>query len=170
MYRVARRAILVIEPRDTLLVRVGVRLHWGQDYEIAAVAGNSMHFGGVSNSRVPNFIYRWTEREVEKAIRSYIPWGNPKFHYVYALRVPEERLRALRNRLVVSSVRALLPALRVFAFAVEKPDPRVDLHRWLKVVDGEIDVDPDWIRRHYRADFTGLPDAGRGQHQELPPG
>src|SRR5712672_2452459 len=40
MYRVARLGVLAFEPRDTRLVRLGVRLGFGQEYEIAAVAGN----------------------------------------------------------------------------------------------------------------------------------
>ena len=41
MYRVARRGVLAFEPRDTRLVRLGVRLGFGQEYEIAAVAGKN---------------------------------------------------------------------------------------------------------------------------------
>ena len=48
MYRVARRGMLAFEPRDTRLVRLGVRLGFGQEYEIAAVAGNGLRAGGVS--------------------------------------------------------------------------------------------------------------------------
>ncbi len=42
MYRVARRGVLAFEPRDTRLVRLGVRLGFGQEYEIAAVAENGL--------------------------------------------------------------------------------------------------------------------------------
>ena len=38
LYRVARQGVLVFEPRDTALVRLGVRLNLGQKYEVAAVS------------------------------------------------------------------------------------------------------------------------------------
>lgn len=46
MYRVARVGVLAFEPRDTRLVRLGVKLGFGQEYEIAAVAGNGLRRAG----------------------------------------------------------------------------------------------------------------------------
>src|SRR5829696_6950968 len=37
MYRVARRGLLLFEPYDNLLTRIGVRLNIGQEYEHASV-------------------------------------------------------------------------------------------------------------------------------------
>src|SRR5260370_18941530 len=45
MYRVARRGGLAFEPRDTRLVRLGVRLGFGQEDWISAVAGNGFKAG-----------------------------------------------------------------------------------------------------------------------------
>jgi ubiquinone/menaquinone biosynthesis C-methylase UbiE len=63
MHRVARRGLLVFEPRDSLLSRLGTRLGLGQEYETAAVAlsADGAH-GGWRNGPVPNYVYRWTER------------------------------------------------------------------------------------------------------------
>src|SRR5438309_2064841 len=60
MYRVAKKGVLVFEPRDTLLVRLGIRFNFGQEYETAAVQGDGLAFGGVRNSGIPNYVYRWT--------------------------------------------------------------------------------------------------------------
>ena len=68
MYRVARRGLVMFEPQDTVLTRLGVRLGVGQRYELAAVADNDLRWGGVQNTDVPNFVYRWTEREVRKTL------------------------------------------------------------------------------------------------------
>src|SRR5580704_18111082 len=100
MYRVARVGVLAFEPRETKLVRLGVRLGFGQEYEIAAVAGNGLRTGGVGNSATPNFVYRWTEREIEKTIRTFNPAGRAEVRYFSALRVPKERMRSMKNRLV----------------------------------------------------------------------
>lgn len=161
MYRVARRAILIFEPRDTFLVRLGVKLDMGQEYEVAAVAGNSMVFGGVRNTQIPNYVYRWSEREIEKTLATFAPLGRPRLHYFYALRVPEWRLDALKNRLVSGSVRALLPLLRgftaifpkqanCFAFCAEKLELPRDLHPWLEFVDGHARIRRDWVEARYR--------------------
>ncbi|MHB1307408.1 MAG: methyltransferase domain-containing protein [Limisphaerales bacterium] len=164
MYRVARRAILIFEPRDSFLVRLGVRLSFGQEYEVAAVVGNSLKFGGVRNTPIPNYVYRWTEREIEKTLATYGPLGRPRVHYFYALRVPEGRLAALKNRLISATVRAVLPLLKVFtavfpkqtncfAFCAEKLELPRDLHPWLEYAEGQPAIRRAWIEARYR-DFT----------------
>ncbi len=160
MFRVAQRMVVVFEPRDSFLVRLGVRLSFGQEYEVAAVAGNGMRFGGVRNSPIPNYVYRWTEREVKKVISTFYPSGRSRLHFFYSLRVPEERLKAMKNRLVAGCVRGLLPMLRLFtvlfprqtncfAFAVEKPELPRDLHPWLVMEDGLPAISETWVRQHY---------------------
>jgi hypothetical protein len=132
-----------------------VSLGFGQEYEIAAVAENGLHFGGVGNSATPNFVYRWTEREIEKTIRTFSPAGRMEFRYFSALRVPKERMRSMKNRLVAGSLQALLPVVRLFAkvfpgqsncfaFAITKAE---ELHPWM--VD-ETTVDAAWVGRRYR--------------------
>jgi SAM-dependent methyltransferase len=160
LYRVARKGILVFEPRDTALVRLGIRLNLGQRYEVASVSHNGLDAGGVGNSQVPNFIYRWTEREVEKTILSYAPYGEPRFRFIYALRVPWGRLRSLRNPMMLVAVVAALPLLKLlfgivpkqangFAFAVEKPVLPRDLHPWLAFDGQRVSVRGDWMQDRY---------------------
>lgn len=161
MYRVAKRGLLVFEPRDTLLVRIGVRFNFGQEYEVAAVADNGLIFGGVKNTFLPNYVYRWTEREVEKTISSYAPWGTHQFLFRYALRVPWGRLKMLKSKFVYVLVRTLLPLVRLFfrlfprqansfAFVVLKSRIPEDLHPWLSVKDGRWVLNEDWIRGRYK--------------------
>jgi SAM-dependent methyltransferase len=160
LYRVARTGVLVFEPRDTALVRLGIRWSFGQKYEVASVNHNGLSAGGVGNSRVPNYIYRWTEREVEKTILSCAPYGEARFHFMYALRVPWGRLLSLRNPLFLTAVVAGMPALKMlfrlfprqangFGFAVEKPRLPRDLHPWLRFDDNQIRVRDDWMRHRY---------------------
>ena len=73
MYRVSRKGLLVFEARDSIVMRVMEKLQLVQVYEATAVHMNDCRFGGVNNTEIPNFIYRWTEREVEKTIQSYSP-------------------------------------------------------------------------------------------------
>jgi len=161
LYRVAKRGILAFEPRDTLLVRLGVRLNFGQEYELAAVSHHGLQFGGVGNTEIPNFIYRWTESEFEKTIRCYAPVGQHRFFYRYAMRVNWGRLRSMKNRAFAVLITAGLPILKLvfalfprqangFAFAVEKPRLPAELHPWLALNNGKLAVNNRWIEARYR--------------------
>jgi hypothetical protein len=50
-------------------------------YEYSAVK-NDDH-GGVDNTNIPNFVYRWSEREVLKLISSYKPLNSYKIYFDY---------------------------------------------------------------------------------------
>jgi ubiquinone/menaquinone biosynthesis C-methylase UbiE len=154
MYRVARRGVLAFEPRDTALVRLGVRLGFGQEYEIAAVAENELKAGGVRNSSVPNFVHRWTEREIEKTVHAFAPERRAEFRYFSALRVPWQRMQSIKNRFVAGSFAVLLPVARLFAklfprqsncfaFAITKAR---ELHPWMA---DEATVNAEWVGRRY---------------------
>jgi ubiquinone/menaquinone biosynthesis C-methylase UbiE len=167
MYRVSRVGVLVFEPRDGLFVRLGVLLNLGQEYEVAAVFGNDMAFGGVRNTEIPNYVYRWTESEVRKTINSYAPFGQHRFSFFYATRVPWSRLRMLRNKLYLAAVIASLPFLKAlsfifpkvcnnFAFMVLKPRIPNDLFPWLTVSDGKLVPNREWLTAHYRRGRAAL--------------
>lgn len=160
MYRVARVGVLVFEPRDGLLVRLGIRLNVGQEYEVAAVCGNNMEFGGVKNSEVPNHVYRWTPGEVRKTIKSYAPIGKHQFLFFNALRVPWSRLRLLKNKVYLAGVVAALPLLKAlswltpafannFGFVVLKPVIPGDLFPWLRVDGGRVRLNREWVATRY---------------------
>ena len=154
MYRVAKHGVLAFEPRDTYLVRLGVRLGFGQEYEIAAVAENGLTSGGVANSSTPNFVQRWTEREIEKTVHTFAPEGRAEFRYFCALRVPKQRMKSMKNRRVAASFAVLLPVARLFAklfpkqsncfaFAITKAR---ELHPWMA---DEQTVDAEWVEQRY---------------------
>jgi SAM-dependent methyltransferase len=170
MFRVARTGIIVFEPRDSLLARAGVRLKFGQDYETAAVAANGGVAGGVRNTAIPNYVYRWTEREIEKTISSFCPSGQSRFVYRYALRIPWGRLQMMNNRAFLWLVRALQPGLRLcfrclpkqangFAFIVLKPQLPGDLQPWLELRDGEVHPNQQWLAAHYDPSQIGSGEA-----------
>lgn len=163
MYRVSRVGLLVFEPRDGPLVRLGVRLNLGQEYEVAAVFGNGMVFGGVRNTPIPNFVYRWTEAEVRKSIQSFAPIGAHRFQFFYATRIPWSRLRMLKNRLYLAAATALIPVVKVtslvfpricnnFAFMVLKPTLPRDLFPWLTLSDGKPALNREWVTAKYKKD------------------
>lgn len=97
MYRVARRSVVVFEARDSLLLRTAIKAGMVQGYETDAVLVNGMTHGGVGNTEIPNYIYRWTEREVRKTLASFDPTGPVPVKFFYGLRLPTERLRRVGN-------------------------------------------------------------------------
>lgn len=82
MYRVAKKGVLVIEANDCLLTRIACKFKIAEEFEKTAVEKNITH-GGVDNTNVPNYVYRWTEREVYKLINSYVPNKNHQINYLY---------------------------------------------------------------------------------------
>lgn len=90
MYRVARKAAIAFESRDSLLIRTAVRLGLTMDYELDSVTPDGR--GGVAESGIPNFVYRWTERDVLKTIACFDPRHVPQVDFFYDLRIPIQRL------------------------------------------------------------------------------
>ncbi len=70
MYRVSRKTIIVNESQDSILVRLLVKLGITLEYETFCIDYKE---GGLNGSAIPNFIYRWTKREVRKTINSFDP-------------------------------------------------------------------------------------------------
>jgi SAM-dependent methyltransferase len=97
MYRVAGRGILCFENRDSALIRLAARFGMAQQYECEAVYGNAMKFGGVDNSAIPNYVYRWTEREIHKTVSTFAPEVKPYINYFYGLRTPAYRLTKMNS-------------------------------------------------------------------------
>jgi SAM-dependent methyltransferase len=81
MLRVAKFGVLFIESQDCFLTRFSCRLGLSEIYEYSAVKHDE--HGGVDNTNIPNFVYRWTEREVLKLINSYKPLNKYEVYFDY---------------------------------------------------------------------------------------
>ncbi|TBR58666.1 hypothetical protein B4U84_22490 [Westiellopsis prolifica IICB1] len=160
LFRVCKKGILVFEPKDNPLVRLGVKLGFGQEYEVAEVAKNDCFYGGVRNTAIPNYVYRWTERDVIQSINCYAPYGNHKFIFINALRLPWWNLKTLKRRdleLVMHLFEPFLKALSKvfpwfnnnFAFIVLKAQMPENIHPWLKQTDDKIEVNREWFQTNY---------------------
>jgi hypothetical protein len=140
-------------------MRLAVRLGAVDEYELAAVAAHGLRSGGVANTSTPNYVYRWTEREVEKTVASFAPHVRHRIRFVREFELPETLVEADRGaragllRLagpVVSGITRILPSqANLFAFVVEKPQLPADLQPWMRVEDGELLPDPDVVGRRY---------------------
>ena len=83
-------------------------------YETEAVQHQGGSSGGLENGPMPNYVYRWTEDEFRKTIRSCDPSGPHQFEFRYGLNLPYETaaLRGWGRRAVL--LRFAVPLLRWF--------------------------------------------------------
>jgi SAM-dependent methyltransferase len=73
MMRVSRRDVIFLEPNDSLLMSAITKLKFSFPYELPAVIHNNYEAGGVRNTCVPNYIYRWNPRELAQTVASFLP-------------------------------------------------------------------------------------------------
>lgn len=156
MVRVSQKHVFCVEPNDSWMLRLLVRLNFSFPYELAAVADHEYVHGGMRDGPIPNFIYRWTGRDVEKCIASYHPERQFEVHahpywdfYVNEhelINRKESRVAALAEKVgsrnlvrllhLAQAVLNLASPLRSqgnkFLCAISKRD----LHPWIEVRDG----------------------------------
>jgi SAM-dependent methyltransferase len=154
MYRVAAKGIVVFENRDSLLMRAAIALGLVRDHEIEAVVGNGYQYGGFRNTPTPNYVYRWTERDVLKTIAANDPRGPVPVQFFHGLRLPTGRLAmgtAVWKRALLSIAAIPVRALFLiapkqgneFAFWLGKPEQRF---AWLNADDS---LNRKWLDRHF---------------------
>jgi SAM-dependent methyltransferase len=166
MYRVARQVVFVLESRDSRLMRAAIGVGIVDEYELTAVAAHGFQAGGVRDTSAPNFVYRWTEREVRKAIASNAPHARHRILFFHELELPMSVLGLRFGRPGELAARVAEPALglvtkvfpsqaNLFAFVVLKPVLPRDLQPWMKQEDGQPVADEAWIRGHLAAPPAG---------------
>ncbi len=165
-YRVAKHCALALEARDSLFSRIAVYLNVVDEYELTGVVDNDYAFGGVKNTSVPNYVYRWTEREVLKTVASFAPYSQPNILWYHAFAPPISLLKGRKNLMGLMVLYAAFPALwlitklfkrqgNLFAFAVLKPDFAQELHPWLKLQNGSPTANPKWLEAHFKHSKPG---------------
>jgi SAM-dependent methyltransferase len=159
MYRVASKCVLAFEARDSAMMRIATKLGLADEHEIEAVVWHGLAFGGFRNSHVPNYVYRWTEREVEKALASADPTGAIPVRYFYGLRLPFDRLALQNNRrakLIRLAAKPIEMLARLpfklfprqgndFAFWIGKPAAR---YPWFEA--NGTTLNRSWLAERYR--------------------
>ena len=160
MYRVAKHGIILFEARDSLLMKLMEWLGLAHTYEHDAVFSNNCQHGGVSNSDIPNFIYRWTEREIAKTINSYAPFAPHCFSYAYGydIYIPEQSdLKGLCKKYFAKTVGLIYPLFallfpkqqNLFACFIRKPDLEKDHFKWLEYKAGKLSFNQAWAEKYY---------------------
>lgn len=161
MYRVARVGVIAFEPLDNAVTRLGVRLGLGDEYEVASVAGHGCKCGGHRNTPIPNYVFRFTPREVEKTIRTFDPVATPGFHFLYENHWNWARAKVIKSTLKRIAFYCAVPTLRLltllfpqlsnnFAFFVAKPKLPESLHPWLEQKAGEVTLRQAWMDEKFQ--------------------
>ena len=155
LYRVSKKGALAFESRDSLLIRIAERFGLTQAYEVAG----SYPGMGVNGTDIPNFIYRWTEREIRKTISSYSPFFEHRILFRYGTVWPGGPDLSRSKKLIIKLIRPLYCAFvkifprqqNQFAFFIEKPSIPESLLPWLvfNEVKQKIEVDRRWISLNY---------------------
>ena len=167
MYRVAEKGVIVFESRDSILMRAANRLNLTPSYELEAVVGNDFTHGGVDNSEIPNYIYRWTEREFQKTILSYNPKGRHAFKFFYGLNLPYSQAEMKKSLVKYFAIRIADPLLRAatrlfrrqcnsFGMVALKPRMPADLWPWLKLEQDRVGFDREYASEIFETQGGGF--------------
>jgi SAM-dependent methyltransferase len=156
MHRIAKRCVILFEPADSLVTRLGQFLRIGQTYEFGAVADNGLQSGGWRNTSVPNWVYRFTTSEIRQTINCAAPFGPHRFRFHYRTRIPWTQLRMRRNKLPLALACAAAPVLRLLdaigpvfsnniAAVIVKPELPAQAFPWLELKDGRFQASAQWF-------------------------
>lgn len=175
MLRVSRRRVLMMEPNDSPFMRLLCRLGFSFPYEVAAVVNNDYVRGGVRNSHIPNFIFRWNAWAVYQLASALLAeyklgiYADPYWDFNVDERNLADRKQTriglitgfigaanfLRILRVAQRILNRVPVLRrqgnKFFCSIEKGS---DLHPWLKLDSGGTVI---FDRRYQRSQQASQP-------------
>ncbi|MFY9587409.1 MAG: methyltransferase domain-containing protein [Actinomycetota bacterium] len=124
MMRVAKQHVVFLEPNDSAGTRTLTRLKLSYPYEITAVVANDYQLGGVRNTVVPNFIYRWNKNEVAKTAATFLaeyeiaieahPYWDFEVDEEELMRRTKTRIPALVGRLGPRRMLRILAGIQAF--------------------------------------------------------
>ena len=122
-----------------------IALNFAEKYELSAIS-SSDEFGdqgGVDNTSIPNYIYRWTEHEIEKLVNSY----NPRYKHIIDFNYRfnyENFLLKFNNKIINAFIKFFLKLLmntlqliitkqgNLFSFFINKEESKKHKHHWIK--------------------------------------
>ncbi len=73
MLRVSRRRVIILEPNLSWVMKALISGRFSFPYELPAVIDHNYASGGVRNSGIPNYIYRWNRDQVYQTVSSFMP-------------------------------------------------------------------------------------------------
>jgi SAM-dependent methyltransferase len=117
LYRVAIKGVLVIESNDSLIMRLASKIKLTEEFEVSSI-NEDKNTGGLLDTAIPNYVYRWTEKEILKLLKSFDPkninWVN--FDYASDLTNFKNRDNYIENILL----KVLIITGKIFFFFFKK--------------------------------------------------
>ena len=153
MYRVSKKGVLCFESSDNFLMKFCIKFKMAFKYELNAVIGNNFLYGGVANTEIPNYVYRWTENEIKKTINCYAPYSEHVIYFDYDLNLPIYLKKNLFLKFIFSAfgyiLKIFLPKqLNLFSFFILKPNLFEESFEWISYNNREIKLDKSWIKKN----------------------
>jgi hypothetical protein len=71
--RVSRKAFIFLQGNDSFLMRLAIRFGFHNPYEVGAVSANNYKLGGLRNTPIPNYVYRWSNRVLQQTVYCGFP-------------------------------------------------------------------------------------------------
>lgn len=155
LYRVSSQGVVFVESRDSFLIRLTQRLYLTEEYEVKGTYPGM----GVNGTEFPNYIFRWTEREVMKTIKCFEPRYSHEFKFKYGSNFPDGKNSKRSIRLLLKFMYPLFKLFtavfpkqqNLFAVFIKKQHDPERLKPWLKwdINERRIKVDRDYILNTY---------------------
>jgi SAM-dependent methyltransferase len=136
MVRVSRRSVIICESQENSLAWLMLRTRHMEVYEKSEVRKYENKRGGVNDTAVPNFVYRWAPGELKKVFSSLDASREPWIRVCYAWQA--YTFGGLLGRVVAVIGNAVKPSSgNCFALHYDKTKGKV--HPWLtKDGDGKF--------------------------------
>lgn len=119
MYRVSKIGTLIIEGNDSFIMRLSSSLGFSEKFEISSVDKINKR-GGVEESGIPNYIYRWTEREIYKTLSSFEPEFKHKILFNYSNDLSNECVQNNSNRKILMIILKIILKLFFLFFTKQQ--------------------------------------------------
>jgi SAM-dependent methyltransferase len=125
LYRVSKKGVLIIEGNDSLIMRISTYFNMSEEYEKSATINEQ---GGLLGTSIPNYVYRWKEREIIKLLNSYNPEIFHKIYFAYDFYLKNEGVKKTHS-VFKSIIRFILePFLNIFLFIFRKQGNLISIY------------------------------------------
>lgn len=171
MLRVSRKHVILLEPNNSLAMQLLLRLRFSFPYELPAVIASGFQTGGVRDSSIPNYIFRWNAMDLYQTTASYLAESEFDLYTqeYWDFNVDEVELRRRSETRIGSATkvlgpRAFLAGLRCFqSIANHLPCLRRQGNKLFACIEKRSDLRPWLIRRGDEIIFNAAYISGWGR-------
>ena len=125
LYRVSKKGVLIIEGNDSLVMRISTYFNFSEEYEKSATINEQ---GGLLGTSIPNYVYRWKEREIIKLLNSYNPEIFHKIYFAYDFYLKNEGVKKMHSVFKMAIRTVLEKFLNIFLLIFRKQGNLVSIY------------------------------------------